>query len=57
MAQSLHVREQPGVTGALARDCTDEDARDGFIKLADEYQARGRNAGRAGEHRCESRSD
>jgi len=40
MAQSLHLREQAGRCRRLARDCTDQDARDGLFKLADEYSAR-----------------
>lgn len=39
MAQSLHFREQAGRYRRLARDCIDEDLRDGLLKLADEYTA------------------
>jgi hypothetical protein len=39
MAQSLQLREQAGRCRRLARDCTDQDARDGLFKLADEYSA------------------
>lgn len=42
MAQSLHFREQAGRYRRLARDCIDEDLRDGLLKLADEYTARPR---------------
>jgi hypothetical protein len=40
MAQSLYFREQAGRCRRLARDCTDEHARDGLFKLANEYSAR-----------------
>jgi hypothetical protein len=35
----LDLREQAGRCRRLARDCTDQEARDGLFKLADEYSA------------------
>jgi hypothetical protein len=40
MAQSLPLREQAARCRRLARDCTDEDLRDGLLRLADEYTVR-----------------
>jgi hypothetical protein len=39
MAQSLQLREQAERCRRLARDCTDEDVRDGLLRLAAEYAA------------------
>jgi hypothetical protein len=40
MAQLLELREQVERCRRLARDCTDESARDTLLRLGDEYSAK-----------------